>query len=209
MGLNKGLNRWLAAAGVVCLLAAPTVASARNAYVYIAPDGSTLITDHRIRKRGYKLRKKYTNLGSRTYGGKAKPLRPVKSSYDPLIFKTADHYGMDRAIIKAIVHAESAFDASAVSPKGATGLMQLMPGTAQRYGVRQVTDPEQNLRGGTRYFRDLLKMFGNDVARALAAYNAGEGAVQKYHGIPPYAETRGYVRKVMQLHSLYRRELGA
>lgn len=192
------------------MMALPAAATARNAYVYVAPNGSVLITDHVVRKPGYRLRKQYTNLGFRSYGGgKPRPLKPVKSSFDPLIYRTADRYGVDRAIIKAIVHAESAFDPKAVSPKGARGLMQLMPATAKRYGVRKITDPAENLHGGTRYLRDLLKMFRNDLPRALAAYNAGEGAVRKYRGIPPYAETRNYVRRVMQLRRLYRRQPGA
>ena len=96
------------------------------------------------------------------------------------------------------MRAESAYRADAVSSKGAVGLMQLMPATAERYGVRNRRDPAQNLSGGSQYLRDLLVMFDNDLQLALAAYNAGENAVIRYgHKIPPYAETQGYVRKVI------------
>ena len=101
---------------------------------------------------------------------------------------------------------ESAYDPQALSRAGAMGLMQLMPGTAQRYGVSNAWDPVQNLDGGARYLRDLLKMFNQDLRLALAGYNAGEGAVQKYgNQIPPYRETQNYVVKVMDLM----RQLGA
>ena len=100
-----------------------------------------------------------------------------------------------------MVRAESAYRSDAVSSKGAVGLMQLMPGTAERYGVTDRRDPAQNLRGGTEYLRDLLQMFDNDLQLALAAYNAGENAVIKYgNQIPPYNETQNYVRKVIRFY---------
>lgn len=129
----------------------------------------------------------------------AMALLPGSKRYVELIVKVAQEYSMDAALIHAVVAVESAFNASARSPKGASGLMQLMPGTAARYGVADVWNPLQNLRGGTRYLRDLLALFKNDVSLALAAYNAGEGAVINAGGkIPPYAETRSYVPKVLQ-----------
>jgi len=113
-----------------------------------------------------------------------------------LIFDSASNQGVDPALVEAIVAVESAFNPMAVSVKGAMGLMQLMPQTASRYGVADPFDPKQNVRGGTRHLRDLLLRFEN-LIHALAAYNAGERAVLRYRGLPPYPETRDYVRKVL------------
>lgn len=109
----------------------------------------------------------------------------------------APDYQLAPALVLAIVATESNFDASAVSPKNAQGLMQLIPDTARRFGVRNILDPAQNLRGGMAYLRWLLAFFEGDVALAAAAYNAGERAVERYRGVPPYAETRLYVRKIL------------
>jgi len=106
--------------------------------------------------------------------------------------------GVDAALLHAVISVESGYDSRAVSPKGATGLMQLMPATAARYGVQNLRDPQANIRGGAAYLRDLLQMFGNDVELALAAYNAGEQAVIRSGSrLPPYAETRRYVPLVV------------
>ena len=113
-----------------------------------------------------------------------------------MIFDSASNQGVDPALVEAIVAVESAFNPMAVSVKGAMGLMQLMPQTASRYGVADPFDPKQNVRGGTRHLRDLLLRFEN-LIHALAAYNAGERAVLRYRGLPPYPETRDYVRKVL------------
>ena len=120
-----------------------------------------------------------------------------------IVDHVARDYAVDKSLVKAMIHAESDFDANAVSPKGALGLMQLMPETAERYGVRDVFDPEQNIIGGVHYLHDLLETFDNNVRLAVAAYNAGKKAVLQYGGVPPYPETTQYVDKVMQLHSIY------
>lgn len=116
---------------------------------------------------------------------------------DQMIRANADRFGVDPYLVFCVIEHESQFRPRAVSPKGAQGLMQLMPGTAARFGVRNSFDPAQNIYGGTRYLKELLKMFGGRVDLALASYNAGEGAVIKYGGnIPPYRETRDYVRRI-------------
>jgi soluble lytic murein transglycosylase len=107
---------------------------------------------------------------------------------------------LDPKLIRAIVQVESAFDPTAISPKGAMGLMQLMPAVANQFRITDPYEPEQNLRGGTRYFRKLLDDFAGQVELALAGYNAGPAAVERFGGIPPYAETRDYVRKVLQVY---------
>jgi soluble lytic murein transglycosylase-like protein len=105
---------------------------------------------------------------------------------------------LDPDLISSIIHAESSFNPRALSPKGAQGLMQLMPGTAARLGVKNAFDPAANVDGGTRYFNELLESYHNDMAKALAAYNAGPQRVAQYHGIPPYHETRLYVARVIR-----------
>jgi soluble lytic murein transglycosylase-like protein len=112
-------------------------------------------------------------------------------------------YGVDAALVRAIIHAESAFDPGAVSRKGAQGLMQLMPATAAQYGVSNAFIADQNIRAGTRHLASLLKSYNGDVRLTAAAYNAGEGAVGKYGGVPPYEETRVYVERVGVLHKRY------
>ena len=110
----------------------------------------------------------------------------------------ARRHGLDPDLVQAVVAVESGFRADAVSPKGAQGLMQLMPRTARALGVKDAFDPADNLDGGTRHLRRLVTRYGGDVKRALAAYNAGEGAVARHGGVPPYPETLAYVRKVLQ-----------
>lgn len=121
-----------------------------------------------------------------------------------IVDEAADHYAVDKALVQAVIHAESDFNVRAISVKGAVGLMQLMPETAQRYGVHDLFDPKQNIMGGVRYLRDLLDDFGNNLRLALAAYNAGENSVLRYGGVPPFPETINYVERVLRLQSAYR-----
>ena len=121
----------------------------------------------------------------------------------------ASRYGLPKSLIHAVITAESAYDTEAVSRAGAVGLMQLMPGTAKRYGVKNRRNPYENVNGGTKYLRDLLVMFDNNLRLALAAYNAGEGAVKKYNNkIPPYKETQNYVKKVITYYNRYKQSMG-
>lgn len=115
----------------------------------------------------------------------------------------ADAFEVDEALIRAIIHAESAYQPDALSPKGAQGLMQLMPATQQELRVKDVFDPLSNIEGGTLYLSRLLKRFDQNVEMAAAAYNAGPGAVQQHGGVPPYRETREYVRRVKILYRRY------
>jgi soluble lytic murein transglycosylase-like protein len=120
----------------------------------------------------------------------------------PLIQRLAQQYSVDPQLVQAIITVESNFDPHAVSRAGAQGLMQLMPDTAARYRVEDPFDPHANIEGGIRYLRDLLRLFPGDLRHVLAAYNAGEGAVQQYGGIPPYPETQRYVERVLTLYSI-------
>ncbi|PYS41537.1 MAG: hypothetical protein DMF71_11095 [Acidobacteria bacterium] len=124
---------------------------------------------------------------------------------DRYLLDSSRNHGVDPLLIYSIMHQESSFKSHAVSPKGARGLMQLMPGTAIRYGVTNVFDSRQNIEGGARYLRFLLDYFDNDIDLVLAGYNAGEGAVEKYGWqVPPYAETREYVRRISRRYALLR-----
>lgn len=124
--------------------------------------------------------------------------------YEDAIEKTASDYDVDPALVQAVIHAESAFNPQAVSSKGAQGLMQLMPGTAREVGVGDALDAEQNIRGGVTYLSRMIALHNGDVKLATAAYNAGPGAVRRHGGIPPYAETQAYVKRVGILHERYR-----
>lgn len=116
----------------------------------------------------------------------------------------ASQWAVDESLIRAIIHAESAYQPEALSPKGAQGLMQLMPGTQQDLGVPDALDPAMNIDGGTRYLAQMLELFDGNVELASAAYNAGPDAVRRYSGIPPFDETREYVRRIRILHRRYR-----
>jgi len=127
------------------------------------------------------------------------------ANIDSFIVESGTRNGVDPVLLYSIMHRESSFKRMAISYKGARGLMQLMPGTAARFGVRNIFDPRQNIEGGTRYVRFLLDMFDGDVGLALAGYNAGEGAVLKYgRRVPPYSETQEYVRRIWQRYALMR-----
>ena len=124
---------------------------------------------------------------------------------DRYLLDSSRNHGVDPLLIYSIMHQESSFKSHAVSPKGARGLMQLMPATAMRYGVTNVFDPKQNIEGRARYLRFLLDYFDNDINLVLAGYNAGEGAVEKYGWqIPPYSETQEYVRRISRRYALLR-----
>jgi soluble lytic murein transglycosylase-like protein len=131
-------------------------------------------------------------------------LRLNTVAYADEIRAAAVQHGVDEAVVRAIIHAESSFNPNAMSRVGAQGLMQLMPATARRFGVSNSFDPAQNIRGGVQYLAWLLKRYNGDLTLAAAGYNAGEGAVDKYKGVPPYNETRRYVERVRVLADRYR-----
>ena len=178
-------------------------------YVYETPSGSSLITDSKVRKKGYRLKRSYNTTPFRS-GGNSRPYyaTPIQSQYDALIVNTALKYDLEPSFIKAVMHIESAFDRFAISKAGALGLMQLMPATASSYQLNQDHfNAHKNIEVGVQHLKDLMDRYGRDKRLTLAAYNAGAGAVSKYNGVPPYEETQNYVKKVIRLYNLYKKEI--
>ncbi len=124
--------------------------------------------------------------------------------FHPIILQEANRYEVDPCLVKAIIMAESGYNPKAISKRGAKGLMQLMPSTAEALGVEDIFNPEQNISGGVRYFKQLVNKFDGDVTLALAAYNAGSQKVQHYQGIPPFKSTQYYIEKVFKYYELYK-----
>ena len=146
---------------------------------------------------------KTTSFNSSGFSNQSKSLN--RDNYDHIISNLSNKYGVSAGLVKAVMHTESSFNPNARSPVGAQGLMQLMPATAQRFKVSNAYDPQQNIEGGVKYLGWLLKRFDGNLTLALAGYNAGEGNVDKYGGIPPFRETKDYVQRVLtRYHSLYR-----
>jgi soluble lytic murein transglycosylase-like protein len=173
-------------------LAAALPCAPLGAQVYTRTSPSGVIEATNVPAPGYRLTYpgKGTLIHSRGFRG------VYRGEFEPHIEAAASVYGVAPELVRAVIRAESEFDAYAVSSKGAQGLMQLMPATARRFGVTDPFDPRQNIFAGTQFLRLLLDLFDGDIALALAGYNAGENAVRRYKGIPPYRETRGYVTKV-------------
>lgn len=183
-------------------------------YVFTAADGTVSLSNVPTDPRYTVLIAAPQPAGVAPVAALAKPGKPApglagKVRYEPLVDAVARTYGLESALVHAVIAVESSYNPKAVSKKGAAGLMQLMPGTARRYGVTDAFDPAQNVGGGARYLRDLLDMFDSDVSLALAAFNAGENAVKK-HGnrIPPYRETLHYVPRVLDYYQRYRAAAG-
>lgn len=190
------------------LITTSTATHAGKAYVYELANGSRLITDYRHDEPGHRLIKVYSglDLGSPRYRRSA-TMQPKASSYDSLITRIAHKHQLDPLLVKSVIQTESGFNRYAISHKGALGLMQLIPDTAKRFKVSDPFNPEHNIKGGSLYLKELLKLFKGDLELALAGYNAGENAVIRYEGIPPYPETKDYVRKVIKLYQSYRQQL--
>ena len=147
------------------------------------------------------------DLSAREPAPSAVQARAGAGAYDDAISEYAERYRMDPELVRAVIRAESGFNRVAVSPKGARGLMQLMPATAREHGCHNPYDADANIHAGVEHLRTLLDAHGENVPRALAAYNAGSKPVARYHGIPPYAETEQYVSRVLRLRREYRRKL--
>lgn len=178
--------------GVVVLTALIATAAAAEVRIGVARDGSKYI--YNLGGSGSSR-----NLRQSDWNWLAKQ-RDRSSDYDAIIAKYSRRFSVDPVLVKAVIQVESNFNPAVVSSKGARGLMQLMPATAKRFGVANIHDPEENIRGGVAYLAYLQKFFSGDLQRVLAGYNAGENAVTRYGGIPPYAETQLYVKKALTVY---------
>jgi len=166
-------------------------AAVAQIYVVVEEDGTRRFTNEPVPGAELYLETRFT--GPPTTARTAAP-------FSTEISEASQREGVDARLVEAVIAAESAFDPQAISKKGAQGLMQLMPATALRFGVGNVWDPRQNIAGGTAYLSWLIDEFDGNLHNVLAAYNAGEGAVTRYGGVPPYAETREYVDRVMRYY---------
>ena len=177
-------------------------------YLYQLPDGTRLVSDRKFDNKSYKLvtRSRHLEKMGRFAAKKTDNFQAPVINYmrfEPIIHQAASRHNVDPALVKAVIHTESYFNPHATSHKGASGLMQLMPQTAEQLGVTDLYNPRQNINGGTKYLSQLMKRYSNSLSLVLAAYNAGEKAVSKYRGIPPYKETQNYVKKVLNYRKHY------
>ena len=193
---------------LLCSVLCPHLSTAHAGpiYVFKEKDGTVRFTNRPppagVPAKVFKPRE----AGFSTYRvskGRALGGRLFRHEYSDIIMRASVDHGVPVALIRAVIHTESAFNPRAISPKGAQGLMQLMPAIAKHLGVGNPFSPAENIRGGVKHLAFLLKRYGGDRRRALAAYNAGEDAVERYQGIPPFAETKEYVRRVLELERRY------
>ncbi|MCO8046758.1 lytic transglycosylase domain-containing protein [Acinetobacter towneri] len=187
-----------------------TTTHAGQIYMYKDSNGSTLLTNRKSADRSLtKVKVTYypdSNIHSyRNWGNSEASVLPSysrnKNAFDHIIQQAAQQHGVSEGLIKAVMHTESGFNVNARSPVGAQGLMQLMPATARRFNVSNAYDPHENIMAGAKYLAWLLKRFNGNTTLALAGYNAGEGNVAKYGGVPPFRETQDYVRRVTSRYS--------
>ncbi len=195
---------------VMMLTSLWAVSAQADLYAYTDEHGILNITNVPSTDARYKLLRKESNgriwkNSVKTSSSGTRRSYKKTAGLDSIVQQAAQANKVDAALVHAVIHVESGFNPHAVSPKGASGLMQLMPATARRYGVQDIFDPEENIGAGVRYLKDLLKMFNNNQRLALAAYNAGENSVLRFGGIPPYPETTQYVTKVLSMHTRYRK----
>lgn len=203
--------RWSLACSLAVVCAAASLApheARADIYSFTDERGVVHFTNIPSLDRRYKLRYREANSAprpSRTW----MPTEVEIRRYQGIVEAAAKNHGVDTALVHAVISAESGYNPNALSRKGASGLMQLMPDTARRYGVRNIFDPVENVHGGVRYLKDLLAMFNGDMRLALAGYNAGENAVIRAgNRIPPYAETQSYVPKVIDFYHRFQARPG-
>lgn len=211
--MNNGQNTYIRLGVAISIMLFSNIftdcASARPIYVYQEPDGSKKFSNvpppTGINAQIFTARKSSFSWYRQPprYGGPSL-VKLYANTFNQNINDAANEHGLDKALIKAVIHAESGFNQFAVSAKGALGLMQLMPSTAKDLGVSNSFSAEQNIKGGAKYLRQLLDRYNGNLTKAIAAYNAGMDWVDKYKGIPPFEETQKYVKIVTALQDRYR-----
>ena len=208
LSMNFNQKITLLVFSICALLMVPTADA--DIYKYTDKKGRVTLTDTPKNSNYVRLVKTWKGwVPLKTGSIRYKNLEKNRKKHSGTIEVMASRYKLPKSLIHAVITAESAYDSEAVSRAGAVGLMQLMPGTAKRYGVKNRRNPYENVSGGAQYLRDLLVMYDNNLQLALAAYNAGEGAVKKYNNtIPPYRETRNYVKKVIAFYNKYKQSMG-
>lgn len=209
--MNNKINAFLLyILGTASIMPLATTTHAGQIYMYKDSNGSTLLTNRKSADRSLtKVKVTYypdSNIHSyRNWGNSEASVLPSysrnKNAFDHIIQQAAQQHGVSEGLIKAVMHTESGFNVNARSPVGAQGLMQLMPATARRFNVSNAYDPQENIMAGAKYLAWLLKRFNGNTTLALAGYNAGEGNVAKYGGVPPFRETQDYVRRVTSRYS--------
>ena len=169
-------------------------------YLYQMPDGRRIVSDHPLINTKGKLVRRSDDVSNMGHYAARRTIRAKRQMrlWSYFIYHQSKKYDIDESLVKAVIYTESYFNPNATSHKGASGLMQLMPATAEKYGVDDLYNPRQNIVAGIKHLKYLLTLYPKNLKHALAAYNAGEHAVDKYNGIPPYRETQGYVKKVMK-----------
>lgn len=190
-------------ASIVCFLTLlPAISLAAELYIYLTPAGERVVTNRPVSLPGYVL--EYSGLNARNAGQRLRDPNGLqgRAAIEQHINTAASQYQLDANLIRAVIRQESNFQINARSHKGAMGLMQLMPATAAHYRVRNITDPRENIHAGSAHLKYLLQRY-RDLDLALAAYNAGETAVARYQGIPPYPETEAYVSAVKRWYRGY------
>ena len=194
---NKPFWAFMSAALLIGLFSSSAHA---RVFLYQMPDGSRLVSDRPLINTKAKLVRRAKDLDNMGHYAARRTLRAKRRMrlWSYFIFEESQKQGIDDSLVKAVIYTESYFNPNATSHKGASGLMQLMPATAAKYGVSDIYNPKQNIVAGIKHLKYLMTLFPKNLKHVLAAYNAGENAVNKYNGIPPYRETQGYVKKVMK-----------
>ena len=194
---GRNLNRYLASAGCLFTLVVCPTSIGGEIVSFTGPDGRRIFSNTDTISISSASPSSAPEPGTQLrIRGKGRP----PAGIGRLIDRIARKHGMDPELVKAVARVESNYNATAISPKGALGIMQLLPETARRFGVADAYEPAQNIEGGIRYLKFLQDQFPGNLSLVLAAYNAGENAVRKHGGIPPYRETRDYVRKIRRLY---------
>jgi soluble lytic murein transglycosylase-like protein len=200
LSIFSPINPFLSFLSATLLIGLMSSSVQARAYLYQMPDGSRIVSDRPLINTKAKLVRRSKNLSNMGHYAARRTLRAKRQMrlWSYLIFHQSRKHGVDDSLVKAVIYTESYFNPNATSHKGASGLMQLMPATAAKYGVNDLYNPRQNIIAGIKHLKYLLKLYPKNLKHAIAAYNAGENAVKKYKGIPPYRETQGYVKKVMK-----------
>lgn len=194
--------RFGAMMGIVLFLVMANTPALADIFLYIDKEGVMHFSNAPTHTRYRVYMKEDSSAPARV----VKSAKPDTDKYDHLIAESCRLHGVDFALVKAVIRAESCFDPYAISSKGAEGLMQLMPETSKRLNVANPFDPHENIRGGVKYLKYLLGRFNSDIKLSLAAYNAGETTVAQVNGIPNYRETKNYVAEVLRYYQAYKKK---